>query len=587
MEKKKFSDHLKTLMFQNFALNLAIIVSVAVVICIVVKSIGTIVSTATTASVNEAQLIYQIGEFKNSVSVMDAGVAAAFSAHGNNAEQEASKWSEVASAYSDAQEHLEFVSTSILITHTSDGQGLYDTLEETLVAYKAIITLIEEYTAADDVYSVYALFDGDYASNLATVYAAIDDCNARISELVEGMEAYLNISKNQAVNQAIFGMAIIIVIVVLSLFLTDRRVAKKVKSIRDELDSIIDNINKGKGDLTLRIETKTETELKAVKNGINDFIETLQEIIKDVKDSTVILKTSSDEMTAQIRKASDNVTSSSAALEELSASMDDVSSTAATINDKLDQVKDAVTTINDAADEGTETAKSIKDEATAIKAETIEKKANTGARMEQLSIVLEKSVKDSEKVKEINDLTNEILNIASQTNLLALNASIEAARAGEAGRGFAVVADEISTLASNSRETANTIQSISEEVTAAVNDLANNAQEVMKFINTTVIADYDSFVEIGDKYENTSGLIDEMLAKFSERADHLRDIMNEMADGINAITTSVEQSTLAISQSATNSSEIVEEISGIDTAMTRNNEVTDQLTASGEKFNVV
>ena len=78
-----------------------------------------------------------------------------------------------------------------------------------------------------------------------------------------------------------------------------------------------------------------------------------------------------------------------------------------------------------------------------------------------------------------------------------------------------------------------------------------------------------------------------MLAKFSERADHLRDIMNEMAEGVNAITTSVEQSTLAISQSATNSSEIVEEISGIGTAMTRNNEVTDQLTASGEKFNVV
>ncbi len=48
--------------------------------------------------------------------------------------------------------------------------------------------------------------------------------------------------------------------------------------------------------------------------------------------------------------------------------------------------------------------------------------------------VLEHSVKESEQVNQIGELTNVILDIASQTNLLALNASIEAARAGEAGK---------------------------------------------------------------------------------------------------------------------------------------------------------
>ena len=99
----------------------------------------------------------------------------------------------------------------------------------------------------------------------------------------------------------------------------------------------------------------------------------------------------------------------------------------------------------------------IKAEANEIKNGAQNKKENTGAKVGELSQILEKSVKDSEKVSQINELTAVILDIASQTNLLALNASIEAARAGEAGKGFAVVASEISSLAENSRQTAGNI----------------------------------------------------------------------------------------------------------------------------------
>ena len=264
--------------------------------------------------------------------------------------------------------------------------------------------------------------------------------------------------------------------------------------------------------------------------------------------------------------------------------MDTVSTTADQIIDRLDEVKDAADDIRKEASEGAQTAVNIKTEADEIKATATQKKENTGAKITELNEVLQISVKDSEKVSQINELTNVILDIASQTNLLALNASIEAARAGEAGKGFAVVAEEISALAENSRQTAGNIQVISNEVTTAVKSLSNNALEVIDFINNTVIADYDSFVETGDKYEQAAIMMDDMLGKFSDKADNLNTIMDRMADSVGSITESVKQSTEAIGLSASNSTEIVGEIQGIDNAMSENNKVTERLNKSTSIF---
>ena len=264
--------------------------------------------------------------------------------------------------------------------------------------------------------------------------------------------------------------------------------------------------------------------------------------------------------------------------------MDTVATTADQITDRLDEVKYAADDIRQEAAQGAQTAISIKNEADEIKVAATQKKENTGAKITELGEVLQISVKDSEKVSQINELTNVILDIASQTNLLALNASIEAARAGEAGKGFAVVASEISSLAANSRQTAANIQVISNEVTTAVRSLSNNALEVIDFINNTVIADYDAFVDTGDKYEQAAIMMDDMLEKFSDKADNLNTIMDRMADSVESITESVKQSTEAIGLSATNSTEIVGEIQGIDNAMAENNKVTERLNQSTSIF---
>ena len=428
------------------------------------------------------------------------------------------------------------------------------------------------------------IITNDYITNMDGVKKGLATLDTSIEALQGNVSGYITQQRNRITVMNVTGMIIFIICLLINLYVSFVLITKVIVKISEEVQEIITDINSGRGDLTARIKVKTGNELVFIRDGINEFIETLQQVMREVKDGTRILTDSSDRMTSQIAAANDNITNTSAALEELSASMDNVSTTASHIKDQLGDVREAVESINNEVASGKEKAGEIRKEADAIKTEAMQKKENTGARMEALSQTLDASVKESEQVNQIGELTKVILDIASQTNLLALNASIEAARAGEAGKGFAVVAQEISALAENSRQTAGNIQTISVNVTQAVNDLSSNAIEVVDFINSTVIADYEAFVETGEKYENTAEIMTDILERFSTRADSLDETMHSMADSIISITDSVEESTVAISLSANNSTEIVGEIQGIGDAMDNNSKVTSQLNDSTKKF---
>ncbi len=428
------------------------------------------------------------------------------------------------------------------------------------------------------------ILTGEYVTNMEGVQSGFATLDGSIEALQGNVSTYINQQRSKITTMNVIGMVVFVICLLLNLYVSFVLITKVITRISGEVQAIIGDINAGKGDLTTRISVKTGNELVFIRDGINEFIETLQGVMKDVKNGTTVLTSSADKMTSQIAAANDNITNTSAALEELSASMDNVSTTASHIKNQLNDVRDAVESINQEVASGKDRAGEIRKEADVIKNDARQKKENTGSKVEELSRILDASVKDSEQVNQIGELTKVILDIASQTNLLALNASIEAARAGEAGKGFAVVAEEISALADNSRQTAGNIQTISENVTRAVKDLSNNAIEVIDFINSTVIADYESFVETGEKYESTAEIMTDILEGFTEKADSLDETMNNMADSIISITDSVEESTQAISLSANNSTEIVGEIQEIGDAMDNNTRVTSQLSDSTKKF---
>ncbi|MBQ9699776.1 MAG: methyl-accepting chemotaxis protein, partial [Lachnospiraceae bacterium] len=174
---------------------------------------------------------------------------------------------------------------------------------------------------------------------------------------------------------------------------------------------------------------------------------------------------------------------------------------------------------------------------------------------------LAESVEDSKSVDKIRELTDEILGIAGQTNLLALNASIEAARAGEAGKGFAVVAEQIRVLADSSKNTANNIQEISEIVTVAVEKLAKNAENMLKFVDEKVIKDYDGFVEIVDQYHEDAERMNALLDEFANSAASVNSVMESMTQGLNDISITVDETAKGVTEVAENTSDLVNAMS--------------------------
>ena len=582
MNKKSKVNVLSSIMFLIAAGNVAILLAFIVVMSMVISSMTT--STNTSVDMFGQMMNITTEEAKLKSDVMSLFDQATGYVAAEAVETQTALLPQIEQVKKDISEDISSLRSEFAALDNESATAKMDEIEAQYSRLTRFVESSMERRDAGDQASAYTiLFDKAEIQKVA-IFHSTKVLDQAISDSSSNTIAAMNKLLLTGKVISYIGMFVIIAVIIVSFLLSYINVVKKIRSIRGEVNGIIDGIESGNGDLTARINTKTKSELSYITSGINNFIETLQLIMKDVKDGSVVLASSSAEVSSQLHMVDDNVTNTSAALEELSASMETVSGNVNSINDSVDGVKSAAQQIADEATEGTKTANAIKAEADELKEQVFKKKSEASEQVERLSETLRESVHESEKVGKINELTNVILDIAGQTNLLALNASIEAARAGEAGKGFAVVATEISSLAENSRNTAANIQEISGEVTNAVNDLAKNAQAMLDYINGQVISDYDEFVATGEKYEHTADIMEEMLGNFNNRAENLNSIMTEMVDSVQMISTSVLESSQAISQSATSSQEIVGGIRKISEAIDRNTEVTEQLNETTQKF---
>ena len=391
--------------------------------------------------------------------------------------------------------------------------------------------------------------------------------NAYFEQSVASLRQEQRDMYDRTIRSSILGAILMIVVIGINQVLFQRNVISPIRKSSLELHHMIDDINRNNGNLHARITTRTRSELSILVGGMNDFLATLQNIIDKVSVSAKALADSNDQIVSMVDTANTNITESSAAMEELSANMEAVANTSEDIQNTIGGVKEQVDVLWQEADQGSRKAVEVSEEAREMKKHIVEVKSFTVQKVGEISELLNRSIKNSEKVSKINTLSETIMNIANETTLLSLNASIEAARAGEAGRGFAVVAGEINSLANNSQETAKNIQHINQEVIDTVHEMADNTSEVLEYINKYVLKDYDQFVAAMDEYVTNMEEFYTILHNFSTSSKGLNDSMAEIIDSVDCITNAVGEGSTAVDISAENASSLVEKMNEVQNAV--------------------
>lgn len=480
-------------------------------------------------------------------------------------------------------------------------------------SYEKELLAMDHYFTADDIQLMNETFDllteaqgttvelmqtamaGDSAAAVAkansvmtewsdTIAVNMDTLISRNDELVKQNIQEQKDLYNQNMILSLILLAISFVAFVMVVVVIIKTVVKPLRKQTSELTEIIDEIKGGHGDLTKRVTVKSMDEIGQSSIGINHFIETLQNIMSNIISNSNVLDGVVGNVASSVAASSDNANDISAIMEELSATMEEVSATTNSVSENTTAAEGKVQKMADQTKVMSQYAQDMKKRATELEHTATENMNSTNEMIGEITTEMNQALENSKSVEKVAQLTADILSISSQTNLLALNASIEAARAGEAGKGFAVVADEIRQLADSSRETANNIQTINEQVIEAVQGLVVSSEKIVGYINENILPDYRAFVQGGQQYNDDATHIDNTMAEYASEAQDILATMMEMTEAIEGISRAVEESANGVTDAATNIDSLVQSMSTVNGQMEENSTVAKNLKEESAAF---
>lgn len=460
----------------------------------------------------------------------------------------------------------------------------YEELVSNFGNMKYAMANLMAYSANGDNDAAYTCANKDLASSVMNMQSNIDVLEKSANKGVEDARKQLSAVYATALISSGITISISVLSILGALYSVNKRVIRPISSTEKEITHIISDIDRREGDLTKRVTIYSNDEIAALGNGINVFMEKLQNIFRMITNNSQKMDAVVNEVMDSVKTSNNSVSDLSALTEELAATMEEVAENASVINANASEVRDEVNEIADKTSEINRYSIEMKEHAESMENTARTNMETTSIKVNEILSVLSQAIEDSNSVNQVNSLTDDILNIASQTNLLALNASIEAARAGEAGKGFAVVAGEISQLADASREAANNIQKINGVVTAAVHNLANNANDLVSYMNDSILPEFESFVAAGSAYKNNATYIESVMGDFAVKTDGLKSAIAEIAGSIDSITTAIDEGVSGVNGAAENTQVLVGDMDNITGHMDENQQIAGALKQETEVF---
>lgn len=405
----------------------------------------------------------------------------------------------------------------------NDFEESYEELRSCFEGEEYVQDYIDE-TEFGDLISAYApIYDS--AGNVVAILGS--DYNAA------NVVARLNATKSNV----IWIGAVCFLVAMAATFFVIGRCLRNMRVVNGKIYDLVHN----EGDLTQMLDVRSGDELELMANNVNEMIAFIREIMLRIADNSKRLNQSAEIVANKLLDAEDDVTDVSANMEEMSASVEEITASINQVAESIANIYERINDIAAKAQQGTGTAEEIADKANVLHKDAEEKQVTVQSEAESMTLSVNEKIKQSKSVEEINILTENILSIAAQTNMLALNASIEAARAGEAGKGFAVVADEIGKLAANSAETASKIKEVSGLVIASVEGLAEEAENMVHFVEETALGGYRKLLETSEDYSRDAENIHNIMLNFTDHAEKIGTAMDSIRESVEAVNCAMEE----------------------------------------------
>ncbi len=307
-----------------------------------------------------------------------------------------------------------------------------------------------------------------------------------------------------------------------------------INGIKTPVRKISENLKKVKGgDFTIKFDVARKDEMGIIAQSIRDTIENVKGLLREIKEVSIALASSAEEMNAISKEFSVNIDTTTEKTTQIASAAEEMSVTV------VDIAKNTQNILNSSV----ETAK-VAREGEKLTLKTAQEVKVIEEAGKKLQDIMFKLVNETEKIQEVVTFIKEV---AEQTNLLALNATIEAARAGEHGKSFAVVAGEIRKLAERTNKSTEEVDQMIKEIQNVVEEVKNAVKDINEKVNLGVKLSEEAsnilntIAEKADKLQEMIQTIASATEEMSVTADSVAKDVGSIAEGTKDIKVGIEQ----------------------------------------------